>query len=152
MFPPGGNIYKSEKSILGEAVKLKFKITQHSRDEQLLQRLISYLGCGNYYNSHLNKEWGDFIVSGFSDITELIIPFLDKYPIFGIKSFDFHDFKQVAGLMKSKSHLTTKGLNEINKVRNESRKKLGIYGNFFFFNLNCMVYLQDKFDSYADRY
>jgi len=56
MFPPGGNIYKSEKSILGEAVKLKFKITQHSRDEQLLQRLISYLGCGNYYNSHLNKE------------------------------------------------------------------------------------------------
>jgi hypothetical protein len=47
----------------------------------------------------------------------LIIPFFDKYPILGIKSLDFQDFKQVSGLIQSKEHLTTKGLNEIKQIK-----------------------------------
>lgn len=103
--------------MLGEAVKLRFKITQHSRDEFLMKSLITYLGCGNYYYSHLNKDAGDFIVSRFSDITDKIIPFLDKYQILGIKSKDFHDFKRVSELMKSKSHLTVEGLEKIKQIK-----------------------------------
>lgn len=51
---------------------LAFKINQHSRDEQLMRSLIEYLGCGYYYPS---EGRGDFKVTRFSLITEIIIPF-----------------------------------------------------------------------------
>lgn len=40
-------IYKSNTTKLGEAVKLSFIITQHYRDEQLMRSLMEYLDCGN---------------------------------------------------------------------------------------------------------
>ena len=35
-----------------------------------------------------------------------IIPFFDKYPIVGVKSKSYEDFKQVALIVKDKKHLT----------------------------------------------
>ena len=66
------NIFKS-KTKVGFTVVLRFKLTQHSRDEELMRSLIEYLGCGNVYK---NKEAVDYIVTKFSDIYEKIIPFL----------------------------------------------------------------------------
>lgn len=53
----------------------------------------------------------------FSDITEKIIPFFDKYPLRGSKAKDFSDFCKVVELMKKKAHLTDEGLNEIKKIK-----------------------------------
>ena len=53
----------------------------------------------------------------FSDITDKIIPFFDKYSIEGVKAFDFADFKRAAELMKNKAHLTEDGLEEIRKIK-----------------------------------
>src|SRR4051812_20057814 len=39
-------INKSSLSRLGLAVKLRFEVTQHIRDEQLLKNLEKYLACG----------------------------------------------------------------------------------------------------------
>jgi len=36
------SVYKSLKSKLGSAVQLVFKITQHSRDEELLKGIVEY--------------------------------------------------------------------------------------------------------------
>lgn len=41
------SIFKSSTK-LGEAVRLMFTITQHSRDELLMKNLVNYLGCGRY--------------------------------------------------------------------------------------------------------
>ena len=46
-------------------------------------------------------------ISKFSDIINIIIPFFNKYPIIGMKSMDFIDFKKVCEILKTKDHLTS---------------------------------------------
>jgi hypothetical protein len=111
--------YKS-KTILGETVGLRFSITQHVREEELLKVLTQYLDCGICHNSQ--EETLKFIVIRFSDIKEKIIPFFNKYPILGIKSKDFLDFKKVVELMGNKEHLTLDGLEEIRKIKSGMNK------------------------------
>jgi hypothetical protein len=41
-------IYKA-KTNTGLGVTLRFKLTQHSRDTELMKSLVEYLGCGNYH-------------------------------------------------------------------------------------------------------
>jgi hypothetical protein len=53
----------------------------------------------------------------YSDLTDKIIPFFKKYPILGEKSKDFGDFCQVAELMRTKSHLTLEGLNQVKNLK-----------------------------------
>lgn len=116
------NIKKSKSHNLGFQVYLVFQIGQHSRDEQLMKGLINYFGCGNVYNKQNSVE---FVVTKFKDITEIIIPFFDKYPIVGVKAKDFEDFKRVAELMKNKANLTPEGLETIRLIKmgmNRGRK------------------------------
>jgi hypothetical protein len=61
-----------------------------------------------------------FKVTSYSDISEKIIPFFNKYPVLGVKSKDFEDFKKVANLMEKRLHLTPEGLDQIKK------RKLGM--------------------------
>jgi hypothetical protein len=98
------------------SVSLRFTLTQHSRDEVLMKSLYNCLGCGRYY-AVSGRDEGYFIVSSFSDIYEKIIPFFDKYPLVGSKQQDYLDFIKVAELMKSKSHLTKDGLEEIKQIK-----------------------------------
>ena len=61
-----------------------------------------------------------FQIKNYTVIINKIIPgyfLISKYPILGVKSLDFEDFKKVAILMKDKDHLTLSGLNEIKKIK-----------------------------------
>jgi len=109
-------VVKSSRSKYGALVQLFFNITQHSRDEQLLKSLVNYLGCGGYYLVS-GRDLGKFIVTRFSDIESKIMPFFDKYPLQGVKSLDYADFKRVAELVKNKAHLTASGLEEIKQIK-----------------------------------
>jgi hypothetical protein len=77
---------------LGKAVTLKFQVTQHIRDSAFIKSIITELGCGRieYAESAIV-----YVVTRFSDITEKIIPFFDKYPILGVKNIDYMDFCKV---------------------------------------------------------
>jgi len=57
-------------------------------------------------------------IKNYSDIQNKIIPFFNKYPILGIKSLDFNDFKIVANLIKNKEHLTAKSFNQVIEIVN----------------------------------
>jgi hypothetical protein len=57
-------------------------------------------------------------IKNYFYIQNKIIPFFNKYPILGLKSLDFNDFKHVAFLMKNKKHLTVKGLSKIIEIVN----------------------------------
>jgi hypothetical protein len=108
------NIYKSNTKV-GMTVRLIFKLTQHSRDEQLMRSLIEYLDCdGNVY---FYKDIVDLKITKLSNLIEKIIPFFQKYPILGVKVKDFEDFTKVAELMQNKAHLTTEGLNQIRQIK-----------------------------------
>jgi hypothetical protein len=115
---------KSQASKLGETVWLKFILTQHSRDENLLKNFIVIFGCGKLIAKN-TKEYGEFIVEKYSDIKDKIIPFFEKYPLYGIKKENYLDFKKVSELMQNKAHLTLEGLEKIKQIKsgmNKSRK------------------------------
>lgn len=105
--------YKSTTKI-GETILLRFLISQHHRDEQLMTSLIEYFGCGN-----INKDKGilNFVVGKRLDINEKIIPFFIKYPIEGVKSKDFLAFCEIAELIKNKIHLTKEGFDKIYSIK-----------------------------------
>ncbi len=109
-------IYKSNTK-MGESVLLRFVITQHFKDEQLMKNLIEYFGCGNLYKK--NERVLDFVVSKLSDINKIIIPFFSKYPLEGEKYKDFIDFCKIAELMGNKAHLTKEGLDQIRSIKSQ---------------------------------
>ena len=75
---------KSSTLKLGSQILLKFKLTQHSRDEKLMQSLVEYFECGKYYSAQ-RAEYGDFIVIKLSDHINKIIPFFLKNKILNKK-------------------------------------------------------------------
>ncbi len=107
-------ITKSSTQSTGHQVYLLFIITQHIRDELLMKSLIDYLGCGRLSRK---RDVYEFQVSRFSDITDKVLVFFEKYPILGEKAKDYEDFCIVAGLMKSKAHLTVEGVAKIQELK-----------------------------------
>ena len=77
-----------------------------------MRSLVSYFDCGNIIEY---DETIYFRIEKFKDLTDKVIPYFDKYPIIGVKSQDFEDFKRVTELMKNRAHLTYEGLDQIKK-------------------------------------
>lgn len=107
-------ISKSDSHVVGSQVQLRFQITQQSRDKFIMEKLVSYLGCG--YIS-CRGDIIDFQVVKFIDITDKIIPFFEKYPIIGVKLDNYLDFCKAAKLINGKKHLTVKGLEKIRLLK-----------------------------------
>lgn len=99
---------------------LLFQVTQHLKDESLIRSCSIYLDCGRIAVLTDSVQWH---VTKFSDITDKILPFFEKYHILGVKSQDFKDFCLVAEIMKDKRHLTSEGLEEIRKIKNRMNVK-----------------------------
>jgi hypothetical protein len=108
------------KTKTGYRVQLRFRITQHIRDIKLMQSIISKLGCGAMYKYPKQKAVS-IVVVDFSNITNIIIPLFDKYPIQGVKLYYY--FRKalnrcsVHNLMANKQHLTVEGLKKIEKIK-----------------------------------
>ena len=115
-------IKKSPTHSLGYLVHLELVITQ--RDGLLIKSFPYYFQCGRV--EHLkNKATVNFTVSKFKDIYDKIIPFFKKYPILGVKGWDFDDWCKVAEIIKDKKHLTQEGFEKIKKIpagMNNSRR------------------------------
>ena len=108
------------KAKLGETSWIRFILTQHNRDENLMKVIAAYLGCGK-----INKDSKAtyLVVQRLLDIIKTIIPLFDKHQIEGSKDKDYIDFKKVAYLMEKKAHLTKEGLGEIREIKNGMNKK-----------------------------
>ena len=100
----------------GYQIMLIFQITQHIRDKVVLQNIVNYLNCGSYREVTKNNA-GRFQVESFQNIIEKIIPFLDKYPLLGVKVKDYKDFKKAANLMKQGAHLTPEGVKKLKEIK-----------------------------------
>ena len=109
------SIKKSVSSKLGETAWLRFIVTQHKRDQGLINSFVNFFGDRGKINQDSRTVY--YVVQRLSDLTENIIPFFDKYSLQGVKVKDFEDFKKVSKLMKSRAHLTKEGLEEIRKIK-----------------------------------
>ena len=111
------SIFKSN-TVTGFVVRLRFKLTLHSRDTQLMKSLVDYLGCGRYVEGRSGYNYGEFIVSNLSDLTKIVIPFFFyNNPIKGNKALDYYDFCKAALIMVNKGHLTSEGLHQIRLMK-----------------------------------
>ena len=99
-------------------VQLRFRITQHERDKNLMELIIKYLNSGKLYK-HSDKPALVITVSKFSDIKNKIIPFFDneKNSIQGVKLLDYLDWCKIAKLIDEGSHLTLEGLEKILRIK-----------------------------------
>lgn len=109
------SVYKSAKSKLGLAVQLVFKITQHSRDRQLLEGITNFFNCGRVEDR--SSEACDFTVTSLKPIEEKIMPFFEMYPLQGRKFLDFEDFNRAVKIVKAKDHLTNEGMKMIMSIK-----------------------------------
>lgn len=94
-------------------VQPRFRISQHERDRALLGIIMGYLKCGTL---QISRNTVELTVVKYDDILNIIIPFFDKYPIFGEKQLDFKDFKSVVYLLKEKN-LTDENLEKILEIK-----------------------------------
>jgi hypothetical protein len=115
------SIYKSEKSKLRSAVQLVFKITQHSRDMELLKSISNYLGCGRVEKR--KSEACDFTVTSFKSFEEKIIPFFLTNPLYGSKCLELEAFKKAFLIVKNKEHLKEQGLEELKNIKDSMNTK-----------------------------
>jgi len=106
---------------LGYAPRIGINVGQHSRDKVLIHQFINLFGCGQV-REYKNKNYVEFYVTNFHDITSKVIPFFKTYPIIGIKSLDFTDFCYIQGLIKDKAHLTKEGLLDITIIMSKMNK------------------------------
>lgn len=111
----------STNSKLGYRVQLRFRITQHSRDIRLMEKIIKYFGSGNIYK-YGGKSAVSLTIVDFTDITNTIIPFFNKYPIMGIKLYDYLDWCKIHSLMINRSHLTVEGISSIREIKSSMNK------------------------------
>ena len=54
-----------------------------------MRSLIELLNCGYVYS--YREAAIEFIASKFSDLTDKVIPFFNKYPLRGVKRLDYQD-------------------------------------------------------------
>jgi len=119
-------VSKSSTHKLGKSVSLNFLITQHKIDSDLLESFSQILGCGSY-SIKKGSDIGTFLVTGFDNILNKVIPLFEEYPILGVKARDFEDFKEASILIKSKVHLTGEGLNKILLIKSRMNTKREIF-------------------------
>jgi hypothetical protein len=114
-------ISKKKFTKTGYSVQLRFIISQHSKDTILINSLTNFFKCGKIMIMD-NKSMVEFRVCLFKDIIEKVIPFFDKYSLYGAKILDSVDFCKIASMMKSKTHLTVSGLEEIRRIKSNMNR------------------------------
>ena len=115
------SVHKSKSYNVGYQTQLRFSVVQHKRDEKLIGSFLSYLDCGKLYLGS-NKASVSFSVTKLEDLENKIIPFFQKHSLLCSKNREFIDFCRVFFLVKSKSHLTEQGLNQILEIKTNMNK------------------------------
>lgn len=100
-------------------IYFRFQITQHSRDNFLMNLFIHFFDCGKV---HIRGNRCDFIIQDFNKIFDIIIPHFNKYTLKNIKTLDFNDFKKAANVYKCEGKKSTETIQQIISNMNSNRK------------------------------
>lgn len=103
-------LFRNKNCKQGWGISPSFKIGLHIKDLPLLYKIKSFFGEVGNINIDSNREMAYFTVTTIEDLTKVIIPHFDLYPLLTQKRADFLLFKSAVELMRKKEHLTTEGL------------------------------------------
>jgi hypothetical protein len=123
------NVVTVEKKSAGDSelltsykVWLHFQITQHNRDTLLMERIVTYLGCGSV--NKRNTDTVDYKLNKFELLNNIVIPFFQKYPLQSAKSLDFLSFVEAASIIQNKParQWTEEQFNNIKSIQSKMNK------------------------------
>ncbi len=118
------NRHKTLKS--GIEIKAEFEIELRADDRAILERIMMTIGCGRIYDcSYERYGWyphAKFKIMRTRDLTDRLIPFLDRYPLQAKKRESYKRFREIVSIIRQKKHLTNEGYERIQIIRNEMRK------------------------------
>lgn len=85
-----------------------------------------------------------YVVSNMSDISNIVIPFFDKYSLLTTKSLDYKDWKKLIELKLSKTHLDIYGegiekMKQIKAGMNSNRTYYPLFNCCQFSHLNSLL-------------
>jgi hypothetical protein len=100
----------------GWRVGLAFAIGLDKKDTILLERIKSNFKVGTIRFSKTNNS-AIYSVQSVKDISNVIIPHFDKYPLLTQKRADFELFKSIVDLINRKVHRTPEGLQQLINIR-----------------------------------
>ena len=103
-------INRQPKMKLGWQVLPEFRIVQHKRDEQLLESLRLFFGCGTVTVNHGDRK--ELRIRGLDNLSR-VVEFFRNFPLRSKKQRDFEIFAEIIKLMKQGLHNSSEGLNAI---------------------------------------
>ena len=105
----------------------EFVITQGAKSISALRAIKNFFGCGSIV---LNKRYDDhnehiyrYCVRSIRELSGIIIPFFDQFPLKTFKQKDFFLFKSVVAMMIERRHLEKDGWNKILQYASSMNRK-----------------------------
>ena len=102
-----------------------FSISQHKRSKEILLKIKKHFSVGRIRFCKRDQNY-KYEVRSIDDLTKIIIPHFQKYPLFTQKKKDFEIFVDICKMMSKSLHLEASHLTEIIEkayLMNESGKR-----------------------------
>lgn len=127
------SLTKSKDRKIKWKIYLSFQIRLHIKDKDLLVEIKSFFNnIGKIYTRNTSV---DYVVRSLDEITKIIIPHFNKYPLLTQKQSDFLLWKTIAELMNKGEHLTEDGLVKIINLKASLNKGLSNNLKLYFPNV-----------------
>lgn len=97
-------------------VRLRFNITQHVRDIDLMNKICEYFQCGTVY---INRKTASYNVYSNKMNTIIIAKFFIQYPVIGTKYQQFKEWIEVVEKIKLKNTINLITMWPLNVVLHE---------------------------------
>jgi hypothetical protein len=110
---------------LGIRLIFVFSIKLDIRDIKVLKKIQKFFNVGSLtVRIRKGKHIGIYSVQSLKDLTQVIIPHFNKYPLLTQKAADFLLFKQAIKIFNNKAHLTVESLNQLVGIKASMHKGL----------------------------
>ena len=107
------SINRQPKMSTGWQVLPEFRVVQHKRNKDTLQRLQQFFGAGDVVVNHDTRL--ELRIRKLDDLKK-VVAFFEKHTLQTTKKSDFRIFAQILSMMESREHLTHEGLAKIARL------------------------------------
>ena len=118
------SVLKNKNYKSGFQIQAKYTTQLHSKDLVLLTKLQSFFAGVGSIIIKKKVELAIFSIQSLKDISELVIPHFDKYPLLTKKRADYLLFKKRVNLMVKGVHLSPEGVEDILSIKASINKGL----------------------------
>ena len=95
---------------IGWQVQPTFVVVQSASSREVLEDLVRFFGCGKVYvnrrHDNHREDLFRYVVTRFTDLRDVIIPFFIENRLRTSKRENFEKFAEIIDLMQRRKHLT----------------------------------------------